>query len=83
MDNNVKLFHTERKMRLCRGSYPAGLNTGPYPTVILKGFWFSQWGFNPGDQITLTYLEQGALELRVTKTCEVVEQEKQKHKQAA
>lgn len=62
----------ERKMRICAMSY----RRVRYPSVRLRGMWVSDYGFGVGDQVTITNPEEGVLIMRVTKTCEEVEEER-------
>jgi hypothetical protein len=52
-----------RMLTLC-ASYDR--NRKPYPKVLLKGIWFRNWGFNPGDQITVT--SPGSCTLVITRS---------------
>lgn len=54
-----------RMLTLC-ASYDR--NSKPYPKVLLKGIWFRNWGFNPGDQITVTSPESCTLVITRSKT---------------
>jgi hypothetical protein len=54
-----------RMLTLC-ASYDR--NSKPYPKVLLKGIWFRDWGFNPGDQITVTSPESCTLVIKRSKT---------------
>jgi hypothetical protein len=45
-----------------------GLPKQRFPYVLLKGYWFLEMGFCPGDQVTITSPEDGVLVMRVTKT---------------
>jgi hypothetical protein len=53
------------KLTLCRADLCK--NNQPYPYVLLKGIWLREWGFNPGDQITITSPENKMLVIKVSK----------------
>lgn len=59
---------------LCRKSYSS--NSEYYPCVLIKGKWFENYGFSPGDQVIITNPEPCTLVMTVHKTAEEVDKER-------
>ncbi len=74
MNEQAKLEYGAKQMMLCGTNWSGGLRMH-FPYVLLKGYWFLYWGFNPGDEVTIVNLAPGILTLQVTKTCEQFEKE--------
>ena len=81
MSENTKLEYGCKQMMLCSTNWHGGIRMH-FPYVLLKGYWFLFWGFNPGDQVTLIGLAKGVIVMQVTKTRDQYEEEgwpKKKH----
>jgi|GEM_PF-6871023 len=69
MAENTRLEYGAKQMMLCSGTW-GGYRDVQFPYVLLKGYWFLFWGFNPGDQVTIINLAKGLIVIQVTKTRE-------------
>jgi hypothetical protein len=38
------------------------------PYLLLKGKWFRNYGFSPGDQVKIVHLDKGAMMITIEKT---------------
>lgn len=65
----------ERKLILCCADYCS--KNLPFPYVRLRGIWLRDWGFNPGDQITITSPEKKVLLIKVSKLAEDVNRDRE------
>jgi hypothetical protein len=53
----------DRKLVLCRDYGRSGTVN---PCVLIKGIWFRQYGFSPGEQVTISNPEPGVLVMKKT-----------------
>jgi len=65
-----------RKLMLCRTSYSS--NGDDYPYLLLRGKWFKDYGFSPGDQIIISSPEPHTLLMTIYKTADEMEKERRK-----
>jgi hypothetical protein len=65
-----------RKLMLCRNSY--SWDGDDFPYVLLKGKWFRDYGFSPGDQVIVSNPEPHTLLMTVFKTAEEMDKERKK-----
>lgn len=63
-----------RKLMLCKKSYSS--DRGEFPYVLIKGRWFENYGFSPGDQVIITNPKPHTLVMTVHKTAEEVDKER-------
>jgi hypothetical protein len=75
-----------RKRMLCGSSYtyPTRYWGDPgvskrHPYILIKGVFFKEYGFNIGDQVTITNPKPGALLMKVTKTAAQMDQERSRN----
>jgi len=74
MYDYAKMLYGAKQMMLLRGDEIG--RTGLYvPYLQMKGYWFYEWGFKGGDEVTLLGLADGLILMKVTKTREEFERE--------
>jgi hypothetical protein len=70
MENNP------RKLIVCQNIYAGSRETIPY--VLVKGIWFRNYGFSPGDQVIITNPEPRSLLMTVHKPAGEMDKERRK-----
>lgn len=73
-DKYHKMKNKARKLTLCKKSYSS--NSSYFPCVLIKGKWFEDCGFSPGDQVIITNPEPHTLVMTVHKSAEEVDKER-------
>lgn len=68
--------NTPRKLIVCKNSYSGSKEIFPY--VLLKGIWFRNYGFSPGDQVIITNPQPHSLLMTVHKTAREMDKERRK-----
>lgn len=68
------MTNISKKLMLCNSSYGYGQRSFPY--VLLKGLWFGECGFAPGDQVIVTNPEPHTLVMKVHKTAVEMDEER-------
>ena len=63
----------ERKLMLCR----AGANYD-HPSVLIKGRWFQDYGFCPGDRVVISNPEPHILIMTIDRTADEMDKERKK-----
>lgn len=58
---------------LCRDKHSYSIDS---PYVLLKGIWFTKFGFTPGDQVIITNPEPHCLVMRIHKTADEMDKER-------
>ena len=67
--------NNERQLMLCR----AGANYD-HPSVLIKGRWFKDFGFSPGDRVVISNPKPHILIMTVHTTAVEMEKERKKRK---
>ena len=65
-----------RKLIVCKKFYSGSKETVPY--VLVKGIWFRDYGFSPGDQVIITNPEPCSLLMAIHKTAAEMDKERRK-----
>lgn len=65
-----------RILTICSFSYDYGCNAPKHPGMLIKGKWLREFGFEIGDQVTITNPEPCSMLIVVTKTAAVMQLER-------
>ena len=69
-----KMPYGIKQMMILRGDM-IGRSDEYTPSLLLKGHWFYEWGFDAGDEVTFLGLADGLVLMQVTKTREEYQRE--------
>jgi hypothetical protein len=53
-----------RQLTILRGKYAGPFSKENSSSLFLNGQWLKQWGFEPGDRVTVTRNPSGAIEIQ-------------------
>jgi hypothetical protein len=53
-----------RQLTILRGKYAGPFSKENSSSLFLNGQWLKQWGFEPGDRVTVTRNASGAIEIQ-------------------
>lgn len=73
LDKCLQMKNKERKLMLCRAG-----RTEDFPSVLIKGRWFKDYGFSPGDRVVISNPKPHILIMTVHKTAVEMEKERKK-----